>query len=108
MKYKIGQILVLNTDIEVERALSRKKVVIPKGNKIIVGADKLAHHISNGMIQPFPEGTEFEGYNTTDLAKYLVRFLKIRFPLVDMMESYDVDEKELRDEIEIAFDEIGF
>ena len=48
--YKIGQILTSNCDVEVEKALSGDKVVIPKGNKIIIGADNLAHHLSNGMI----------------------------------------------------------
>lgn len=50
MKYKIGQILISNQDVEVEKALSGEKVVIPKGNKIIIGADKLAHHLRTGMI----------------------------------------------------------
>ena len=62
MKYKIGQILTSNQDVEVEKALSGEKVVIPKGNKIIIGADKLAHHLRTGMIQPL--GTaEVEGYD---------------------------------------------
>lgn len=60
MKYKIGQILTSNRDTEVEKALSGEKVVIPKGNKIIIGADKLARHLRTGMIQPL--GTaEVEG-----------------------------------------------
>lgn len=67
MKYKIGQILTSNQDVEVEKALSGEKVVIPKGNKIIIGADKLARHLRTGMIQPL--GTaEVEGYDSEGLA----------------------------------------
>lgn len=106
MKYKFGQILTSTCDVEVEKAFG-EKVIVPKGNKIIVGFDKFAHHISNGMIQPFQEGTEIEGYDSAGLAEYLVRFLKARFPLADMMEDYEVDEKELLDEIEYALDDIG-
>lgn len=55
MEYKIGQILTSTEDVEVEKALSNEKVIIPKGNKVIIGADKLAHHIRNGMMQPLAE-----------------------------------------------------
>lgn len=54
--YKIGQILTSKVDTEVELALSEEKVIIPKGNRIIIGGDKLAHHIRNDMIQPLAEG----------------------------------------------------
>ena len=84
-----------------------EKVIIPKGSKIIVGFDKFAHHISNGMIQSFQEGTEIEEYDSAGLAEYLVRFLKAKFPLADMMEDYEVEDKELLDEIEYALDDIG-
>ena len=47
MEYKVGQILTSKEDVEVEMALSGEKVIIPKGNKIIIGADNLAHHIRN-------------------------------------------------------------
>ena len=56
--YKIGQILTSTEDVEIEKALSGEKVKIPKGNKIIIGADKFAHHIRNGFIQPLAEGFE--------------------------------------------------
>lgn len=46
-EYKIGQILTSKFDTEVELALSGEKVKIPKGNKIIIGADKFAHHIKD-------------------------------------------------------------
>lgn len=52
MQYKAGQIITSTREVELETALSGKKVKVPTGNKVIIGADKLAHHIYNGMIQP--------------------------------------------------------
>lgn len=46
MKYKIGQILTSNCDIEVEKMFG-EKVIIPKGNKIIIGADEYARRRCN-------------------------------------------------------------
>ena len=105
MKYKIGQILTSNQDTEVEKALSGEKVVIPKGNKIIIG--ELAHHLRTGMIQPL--GTaEVEGYDSEGLAEYLLFVLKAHFPIDEMLEDYEISERRLLDEIEYAFDDIGF
>ena len=107
MKYKIGQILTSNQDTEVEKALSGEKVVIPKGNKIIIGADKLAHHLRTGMIQPLGMA-EVEGYDSKGLAEYLLFVLKAHFPIDEMLEDYEISERMLLDEIEYAFDDIGF
>ena len=71
MEYKIGQILTSKTDQVVEKALTDEKVTVPKGNKVIIGADKLAHHIKTGMIQPLTDDIEVKGYDTTGLAEYL-------------------------------------
>ena len=42
MAYKIGQILTSKEDVEVEIALSGKKEIVPKGNKVVIGADGFA------------------------------------------------------------------
>lgn len=108
MEYKIGQILTLNQDVEVEKALSGEKVVIPKGNKIIIGADKFAHHIRNGMIQPLQEGSEVKGYDTRGLAEYLYIILRNRFEIDELLESYDCTKQEFIDEIDYCLSDIGF
>lgn len=107
MEYKIGQILAFSQDVEVEKALSGGKVVIPKGNRIIIGADQFAHHLRDGMIQPLGDAT-VQGYDTTGLAEYLLLVLKSRFPVSEMMEEYGIEDKEIQDEIECALDDIGF
>lgn len=107
MKYKIGQILTSNRDVEVEKALSGEKVVIPKGNKIIIGADKLAHHIRDGMIQPLADGSEVEGYDDAGIAEYIFICLKAHLPVEEWMEEYEISKNDIIEEIECALDEIG-
>ena len=108
MKYKIGQILTSKEDVEVEKELSGEKVVIPKGNKIIIGADRFAHHIRNGMIQPLGEDVKVEGYDARGIAEYLYEMLCCHFPVDEMLEWNDWTSKEFIDEIEYRLDDIGF
>ena len=107
MKYKIGQILTSNRDVEVEKALSGEKVVIPKGNKIIIGADKFAHHIRDGMIQPLSDNLEVERYDSSGLAEYIYMWLESHLPIAEWMEDYEISKNDIIEEIECALDEIG-
>lgn len=106
--YKIGQILTSNYDVEVEKALSGDKVIVPKGNKIIIGADNMAHHLRNGMIQPLGENIEVKGYDTEGIAEFIFSWISRFYPIDEMFEGYEVDEKEFKSEIEYSLDEIGF
>ena len=105
-EYKIGQILTSKVDTEIELALSGEKIKIPKGNKIIIGADKFAHHIRDGRIQPLKKGSIVEGYDTTGIAEYLYIVLRNHFQIKEMMEDYEISKKDFVDEIECALDEI--
>lgn len=108
MVYKIGQILTSKEDVLVEKALSGEKVIIPKGNKIIIGADGFARHIRNGMLQPLPEDAEVKGYDTEGLAEYLYLSLRPHFEIDEMLENYDLTKKEFIEEIEYYLSDIGF
>ena len=108
MEYKIGQILTSKEDVEVEKALSGEKVTIPKGNKIIIGADKLAHHIRTGMMQPLPEDSEIQGYDASGIAVYLYTYLRNYFEIDEMLECCDDTKERFMEEIEYALEEIGF
>lgn len=108
MEYKIGQILTSKEDVEVEMALSGDKVIIPKGNKVIIGADKLAHHVRNGMIQQLPKDSEVKGYDCSGIAEYLYICLRNHFNIDEMLEDYDDTKERFMEEIEYALDEIGF
>lgn len=107
MKYKIGQILTSNTDVVVEKALSGEKITIPKRNKIIIGADKLAHHIRDGMIQPLADDSKVEGYDSSGIAEYIYICLKAHLPINEWMEDYEISKNAIIEEIECALDEIG-
>lgn len=106
--YKIGQILTSDCDVEVEKAISGEKVIIPKGNKTIIGADNLAHHLRNGMIQPLGENIEVKGYDVEGISEFIFSWISRSYPIDEMFEDYEVDEKEFISEIEYALDEIGF
>ena len=107
MKYKIGQILTSTEEIVVEKALSEEKVTIPKGNRIIIGGDKLAHHIRDGMIQPLADGSEVKGYDSSGLAEYIYICLKARLPIDEWMDDYEISKDDIVEEIECALDDIG-
>ena len=107
MNYKVGQILEANCDTEVEKALSGEKVVIPKGNKIIIGADKFAHHLRDGMIQPLQKDAIVEGYDSEGIAEYLTKKLSAIFPLEEMLEDYDIEKERFEEEIDFLLDDIG-
>ena len=108
MEYRVGQILTSKEDVEVEKALSGEKVIIPKGNRIIIGADNLAHHIRNGMMQPLPKESEVKGYDASGIAEYLYIYLRNHFEIDEMLEGYDDTKERFMEEIEYALEDIGF
>lgn len=103
--YKIGEILVSQRETEVETNFGRKEV-IPKGNKIIITAHRLGHHIRNGMKQPLQKEDVVKGYDTEGLAEYLFTCMKSHLPMDDMMCDYDLTEEDIKEVIEEALDEI--
>mgnify|MGYP006926706416 CR=1 FL=1 len=108
MKYKIGQILTSKVDTEIEKPISGERVKIPKGNKIIIGADKMAHHLKNGFIQTLQNNDEVDGYDCKGIAEYLYTYMRNRFEIDEMLENYDDTKKRFIEEIEYALNEIGF
>ena len=108
MQYKVGQIITSTHEVELETVLPGEKVKVPAGNKVIIGADKLAHHIRSGMIQPVSKEIQIDGYDVSGLAEYLVFYLKNKYPMEDFFEDYDIEESDFKDELEFALYEIGF
>lgn len=107
MTYKIGQILTSNQDVEVEK-LFGGTVVIPKGNQIIIGAKGYAYHLRNGMMQPLAEEDKVEGYDTEGIAEFLYRYLRMDFPIDEMLEDYDETADSFKKCISEALDELDF
>lgn len=108
MKYQIGQLLTVKVDTEIEKELSGEKVKISKGNKIIIGADKLAHHFRDGYIQPLQKDDEVDGYDCKGIAEYLYMCLKNHFEIDEMLEDYDDTKERFIEELENALGDIGF
>lgn len=107
MQYKIGQILTSTCETELETVFGRK-IKVPAGNKTIIGADKMVHHLRNRMIQPIAKNIEINGYDAYGLAEYLVFYLKNNYPMKDIFKDYDIAENDFKEELESALDEIGF
>lgn len=103
--FRYGQLLVSKEDTVLEKDISGEPVVVPKGNKVVVGFDNLAHHIRNGMIQPL--GEEVKGYSSTGIIEIVYTYLNSRLPLKDMLDDYDVSAQEFKSVIVEALEEIG-
>lgn len=103
--FKYGQLIVTDADTVVEKAITGKSDVIPKGTKIVIGFDKLAHHIKTGMIQPV--GDEIEGYSNTGIVEIIYAYLRSRLPLSEMLSDYDLSGEDVKEIITEALDEIG-
>ena len=106
--YKIGQILTAKQDHEIERALTGEKVQVPKGSKIIIGADKWGHHFRDLSLQPLGEEDTVNGFDAEGIATWLCGYLSSRYDLQSMLEDYDITRKDFKDSIVEALEEIGF
>lgn len=106
--YKVGQLLVAKNDIPIEMALSGETKVVRKGSKVIIGADKLAHHF-DGCIQSLSKDTTVEGHDATGLAEWIMNCLHNAIPcLTEALEDYEVNAEEVQSAIESALEEVGF
>lgn len=106
-KYKYGELLVSNTDVTVELALSEEKVTIPKGSKVVIGFDGMAHHLRGGYIQPIESSAQIEGFSNDGIVETLYLYLFNQLPLRDMMEDYDVSPNDFKRVMVEALEELG-
>ena len=106
-EFKYGQLLVSKEDVEVEKALSGDKVVIPKGNKVVIGWDGLAHHLRDGCIQPLGDDATINGAVNNGVVEIICRYLTARLPIKEALGEYDITLDELKEIIEEALEEIG-
>ena len=107
MQWKVGQIITSTAEHEIVTGLFEKKVKIPAGNKIIIGADKLAHHIYSGITQPISSKIDIGGYDAEGLAEYLTFCLKNKWPMEGLFEAYDIED-DFKEELQSALEKIGF
>ena len=107
-EYKTGQILISKYDMEAETELSGEKIIIPKGNKIIIGADNFAHHISTGLIQPLGDNAVVKGYDAEGISMWLYIYLCRYCEINDMLEDCDDTKEHFMEVIKSGLNEIGF
>lgn len=107
MNYEIGQVLVANQDIELERGITGEKVAIRAGTKTYVGADRFAHH-TNGFIRHFPESTSIEGYDVDGIAEWVFNYIYRQLPLDVALEEAEISHEEFKEYIAEALQELGF
>lgn len=108
-KYNIGQRIEFIKDYEVQGFL--EKHIIKKGTKAWVTASNShpSFYLQNGKeLLLNKDNVELVGYDAEGLAEFIYRFLSRWLPLSDMMEAYDVEEKEFKDYIVEALEELGF
>lgn len=106
--YKIGQLLIAKRDIEIESELTGTKITVPKGSKVIIGPDRLAHHYNNGKCQNIAKDAVVEGYDVIGLADYLYTMLNSRYDLDQHLEDQDCTKYDFMDSIAEYLREIGF
>ena len=106
-KYKVGEVLVSKDNQTLYKGLSNTPVVIPQGNKVIIGADRLAHHLRDNMIQPLNREAEISGIVSNGIVDMIYKYLAINLPLSEMLADYEITPKEFQGCMYEALEEIG-
>ena len=103
--YKIGQMLTVSKDIELEGFLGNKKLV-KKGTKIWIGADGLAHY-QDGTIQSLSENSTVKGCDAKGITERILLQLKADLSFDEMCDEHEIDFGVIRDSIQYALEELG-
>ena len=103
--YKVGQILEFTEDYYL-KGFVEDRIKIPKGKKVIIGADGFAYH-TDGLFQPLGDAV-VEGYDTEGLANYIYAKMSVYFPIDEMLEENEITEEYFMDELACALEAIGF
>lgn len=105
---KIGQIIKVPRDYELEGYFGTTRT-IKASTQAWIGIDGTIRHL-NGTIETPADG-EFKvsGYDNEGLAQRILWQLKKDLPLREILEDYELTEKDVTDAIEWALDDIlGF
>ena len=103
--YKIGEMFIVSTDVELKDFLG-DKTLVKKGTKFWIGADGLAHY-QDGTIQPLPENSTVKGCDAKGITEKILLQLKADLSFDEMCDEHEIDFGCIRDSIEYALDELG-
>lgn len=105
--YNMGQVLIANKDVEIERCLGTKDI-IKKGTKVYIGADKMARH-KDGTIQPLGDNVEVKGYSVSGLADFIWLYIRNFTPIDEEALGYYEETSDcVKLVIMDALEELGF
>lgn len=110
IKHKIGQKIEFTKDCDFDTGFGNKYTV-SKGSKGWVSAftNPGLLHLENGKeIVLNNDDVEIEGYDSKGLAEFIYKYLKLTFPIDEMLEGYEVKEDNFKDCIGYALHELGF
>lgn len=108
-EYKIGQLLIAKRDLKIETELTGTQITVPRGSKVIIGPDRLAHHYRDGRCQNISESDVVRGYDAEGLADYLYTMLNSRYDLdLHLEDECDTNKYEFMESIAEHLREIGF
>ncbi|EXG87761.1 hypothetical protein K413DRAFT_4660 [Clostridium sp. ASBs410] len=102
--YGIGQMLQYKEDDEVKKCFGYKEI-IKKDTKVFVGADGFCHYL-NGNMQRFSD-IEVDGFSVIGLAEYLYICLRNKFEIDEMLDDYEQEPSDFKNEIANALEELG-
>jgi len=107
--YKIGEEIGFSQDFEIESALSRNKVTVKVGDKGFIDSKGNVHYTTGqacGIIQRIGKEIEMEDYDYHSIAKMLWNRLKSQFEIEEFLGDYDVNEKDVLEELEEVLSDI--
>ena len=106
-KYSIGEIVILDKDVEVTNLIGDTKT-IRKGSKAIVTAAGNFRYFSGNAVSPLDYDIELERYDAGGIAEYIVHQISCFLPITEMLDSQGLTKAALVEEIEIALLNIDF
>ena len=106
MKYNIGQVIEIKEDFEIKSVLGNSKN-IKAGTKVYIGGDNFSHML-NGMLSLIDKDSQVEGFSVKGIADFIYEMVSARLPIDDMLEDYDIEAKDFKENIEDALEDLGF
>lgn len=106
--YEIGQKIEFVEDYEIEKAISKDRVQVKKGDKAIITSGGFAKHLNGnakGMIQKLAD-VEVEGYDRRSIAEVIYQRINCVYGLENFLDDEEIEFDEFIDEIEDALCDI--
>lgn len=108
MKYKIGQKIVWDEERVFEDCISGEQKAYKSGTEWWVTASQkplmLVNRRDENLI--LPKDTALDGFDGDEIARFLYLSLQSRLPMDEMLEGYDLAEKDVLDAIVMALDKL--